>query len=496
MGLKGMAKIELTNVKTGEVEIIEKHNLVTNAVPDVLKNTFGWQTKSAYTESYLAGHIMPLCPNLFGGILLYQDKIPEDPNQFFPQSTNKLIGYSSNDVGDASDIMRGSMNQTESGPLASGDGYRFVFDFATSQANGTIGAVGLTSKFGGAAGYGSKEIPGYFCVPAEVFVSKTNIYNYDDVSKLMLMHYDRNTDIATAAYVSGSKIITITRIQLNAQKWKLVKDYTDVENPEVKDTQIIETQTFAAYTGDGNRYYNFCGDGEYIWGFEQPNNKAGNKEGNATINWIKIKVSDLSFEEGTWEIEAKLYRFGVYELGLQTARSVPIAYSLSCVLDGFLYCFDYDLTGVYKINTENITDVTFIEHPDKKAYSSSVSFTGMECGMAAIGNKVVGSRFYINGDSMIAVNANSVSAYTVSKKDRSGLLNYPHNVADGPMMISFGDHYTATWYQSRLLCLVSPYLATINNLAAPVEKTADKTMKITYILREEAEDNGTEEGQA
>ena len=31
------------------------------------------------------------------------------------------------------------------------------------------------------------------------------------------------------------------------------------------------------------------------------------------------------------------------------------------------------------------------------------------------------------------------------------------------------------------------YLATINDLAAPVEKTADKTMKITYTLRKEAE---------
>ena len=32
---------------------------------------------------------------------------------------------------------------------------------------------------------------------------------------------------------------------------------------------------------------------------------------------------------------------------------------------------------------------------------------------------------------------------------------------------------------------MTPYLATINNLETPVTKTADKTMKITYILREE-----------
>lgn len=494
MGLKGMAKIELTNVKTGEVEVIEKHNLVTNAVPAVLKNTFGWQTKSAYATEYLAGHIIPLCPNLFGGILLYQDQIPEDPNQFFAQSTNKLIGYSSNDVSDGTDIMRGSMNQTESGPLAGGDGYRFVFDFATSQGNGTICSVGLTSKFGGAAGYGSEHIPGYFCIPAEVLASDVRFYDLDNYSTLMVVHYDRNTDIATCAYVSASQNITITKIQLDAQKWKLSKDYTDIANPEVKDTQIIETQTFATYAGDGIRYYNFCGDGEYIWGFEQPNNKAGNKEGNATINWIKIKASDLSFEEGTWEVEAKLYYFGGYRL-YNYNNSGPTAYSHSCVLDGFLYCFDYNLTGVYKINTSNITDVTFIEHPSKSVYSGIGSY--VDCGIAAIGNKVVGRRFYINGDSMIAFLPTSTVSISIGKQYRTVFDQCAHHIAIGPMLVTAGQRVIGNVrYLARRLFMVSPYLATINNLAAPVEKTADKTMKITYILREEAEDDGTEEGQA
>ena len=37
------------------------------------------------------------------------------------------------------------------------------------------------------------------------------------------------------------------------------------------------------------------------------------------------------------------------------------------------------------------------------------------------------------------------------------------------------------------LFLYTPYLATINNLASPVIKTADKTMKITYTLTETKE---------
>jgi hypothetical protein len=43
---------------------------------------------------------------------------------------------------------------------------------------------------------------------------------------------------------------------------------------------------------------------------------------------------------------------------------------------------------------------------------------------------------------------------------------------------------TITTTFSKDLYLYTPYLATINNLATPVIKTADKTMKITYTLTE------------
>ena len=46
------------------------------------------------------------------------------------------------------------MNLTESMKLT--DGYKFVWEFTPSQGNGTITAVGLTSKQGGANAYGSE----------------------------------------------------------------------------------------------------------------------------------------------------------------------------------------------------------------------------------------------------------------------------------------------------------------------------------------------------
>ena len=43
---------------------------------------------------------------------------------------------------------------------------------------------------------------------------------------------------------------------------------------------------------------------------------------------------------------------------------------------------------------------------------------------------------------------------------------------------SYGNEY-------RTMYLLTPYLATINNLSSAVVKTVDKTMKITYTLTEE-----------
>ena len=512
MALKGTTKIELTNVKTGEKEIIEKDNLVTNAVASALENPFAWQLKTYYGSSYFAGNMLPLCPNLFGGILLYEDAIPEDANQLYAQSDNVLVGYSSRTVNSGTDQLRGSMNQTESGVLDTNDGYRFVFDFETSQANGTISAVGLTSKWGGIAGNGSIH---YKNTQSPCVYSAQ--YNIDDkdiaYAYTTLLHYDADTGIATSMYVSGQNMITVTRIQLHTKAWKLTRNMNLVDASQVVDTQIIETQTFAGTSVSGGYlYYNLCDGGDgYIWGFEHAANANGNSADSASINWIKIKLDDLSFEEGTWSINGQLYSMGIRYNGVASARNYRYNDRANCVvLDGYLYCFNYGLTGVYKINLSNPTDITFIEHPDKTIllYSSSSSSSSSSyyyyyystANLAVAGNRVCMWNGWINGETIVP-NAYSTGRYNSNADlgdgwyDTSDVTNYPYRNSCGLCGIKIGVFllYFSAYRQSSAtastvhanLLLDSPYLATINNLPTPVQKTADKTMKITYILREE-----------
>ena len=79
--LKGKMVLELTDEATGEVESITEENMVTEAVNDILgMNPMG----VFYSEERLAdvlawnGTLLPICPNMIGGILLFPKALEED----------------------------------------------------------------------------------------------------------------------------------------------------------------------------------------------------------------------------------------------------------------------------------------------------------------------------------------------------------------------------------------------------------------------------------
>lgn len=147
--LIGKSVIELTDVHTGQVEKYEDSNLVTEAVSDVLNaNIMGvLYDSTAFNNSNGENWMLPLNKNIMGGILLYQNEIEEREDNIYAPLTNPLIGYASDDANNTTDIRRGSRNLTESKVVDGG--YRFVWDFATSQANGTISAICLSNTLAG-----------------------------------------------------------------------------------------------------------------------------------------------------------------------------------------------------------------------------------------------------------------------------------------------------------------------------------------------------------
>ena len=144
--LKGKAKIELTNVKTGEKETYESENMITNYVKDCLTPNYNWYEPYRYswgrTDSSL--DVSTLINWFFQGIALWDTTLEEDPDKYYFPNNAACIGRGDNSVRDTAESTAGSFNSRDSiTTLDSRNIFKYVWDFGTSQAAGTFSALSL-----------------------------------------------------------------------------------------------------------------------------------------------------------------------------------------------------------------------------------------------------------------------------------------------------------------------------------------------------------------
>lgn len=503
MALKGTTRIELTNVKTGKTEVIEKDNLVTNAVPEILTlNPFGTMFRKADVaiagESYgsFQEKFLPLCPNLFGGILLYEDPLEEDPAKYFAGMDNKLVGYSSNNVSPADDPKRGSMNQSESGPLEDGTGYRFVFDFATSQANGVISSLGLTSKMGGVGGHGSSQDAYKNNAVSIERMQGTNqgTWGHQEMRQNNIVALDIEKGEAIYAYVSSYNQITIGRVRFPTDTVGLCFSYDIwLEQVPYSETTLYTGQFATVLEQSGQRFFGTLIDGGdgYIWGFQHEGNLQGNSSGKASVLWIKISKEDFSFTEGTFTLDAQLLNFGVYSTFVGANSYTGYCTNFATIKDGVLYAIKYTsneyMYGVYTIPLDNPANISLLKFDGNTGWRYKYQDTDSIGNTLVnnIGGVVVYLHAHIMGGKLIG--GSGASNYNTGRSVLGCLRGCGKpGLAFGPFI--FGISTSEGHLPYTEIYIQSCYLATINNLPTAVQKTADKTMKITYILREEMAD--------
>lgn len=490
MALKGSAVIELTDVKTGKKEIVKHDNLVTNAVNDILsENPLEYMYRAAYSVS---DNLLPVIPKMIGGILLFEKPIEENANQYYVGKENKCTGYSNNSVNSGADTKRGSINITESGYLEDGSGYRFVFDFATSQGNGKISALCMTSRNAGMCYQGSMQVS----EPRVMVIStdSTGIGSYANASENMMafgsvVALDIENSIMLSAWISNANEISVAKIKLKNKSIGLM-DTFKIQESDVLEISKISTTIFGSTTST-SKYYTFVDGGDgFIWGFHHAGNANGNSSGNANVVWVKINKDDFSVEEGTWTVGATILKFGYHD-----TRDIenPQISNFAVISDGYLYCIKYNKKAIYKIEIRNPSNVKELLAPDGGTIEaspvhsyhisgSSYGYRNVGTAFNVFGNTIVFENGFIENDEVVLC-TNTVSSTSYDNWQK-GIVNCGKpGLKYGPFLLAF---YTVGTAASRSILLPTAYLATINNLDKPVQKTADKTMKITYILREEA----------
>ena len=111
MTLKGVMTIELTDADTGAVETVTEENMITESVNNILGlNPMGifYAATGEYDDAVLWNdNLLPICPNMIGGILLFSEALAEDEELLYESSDNLPVAYASNDVNSTANLASG-----------------------------------------------------------------------------------------------------------------------------------------------------------------------------------------------------------------------------------------------------------------------------------------------------------------------------------------------------------------------------------------------------
>lgn len=455
--------MELTDVNTSEVERVTKENMVTNAVNNILGlNPMGiFYCEAEYSTGMVwTGTLLPICPNMIGGILLFSKALEENTDNIYVQSDNLPVAYASNNVNSTANTARGSLNLTESKKLD--NGYKFVWEFTPSQGNGTIAAVALTSALGGQNGFGS------LVGDASTFLQlkAVDIGSLGAAKQVILfgaveVDFEKNL-LYSMTFKNSSVCIKKVRMPIFSIG---LNEKLDDSTFTVLEDKAVAASTFR-FLGDYTLYGEFMdGKDGYWYGFSNE----GNSAGSATVVWVKISKEDYSITEGEWTLSnAKLMPVGQRD---ETA-TYPERIIQCCMRGGYLYVPAYNKKGIYKINTANSADVTLIEFGFTSKWKPLCETGSCEVYMTLIGDLIVAGDFQVTSEDTVIRTQGSFRLNDAA----TPLFQYKN------FLVGWGGSYGNEY---RTMYLLTPYLATINNLSSAVVKTVDKTMKITYTLTEE-----------
>lgn len=463
MRLTGTMRIELTDVNTGEATAVTEENMVTDAVNHILGlNPMGvfYEIGESIDGVKWQESLLPVCPNMIGGILLFSKALEERADNIYSLSDNLPVAYASNNVNSTANVARGSMNLTESKKLD--NGYKFVWEFTPSQGNGTIAAAALTSAQGGANAYGSLvNDSSTFLQIKSIKLDGMAMAQELVLFEAVEVDFERNLLYSITYQDTGVRIrkvhIPIFTVGLNEK--------LDDSSFVVVDDQVVQTSTFR-FLGDYTLYGEFLDGGDGYWyGFSNE----GNSSGSATMVWVRIKKDDYSMTEGEWTLSnAKLMDVGRRE----EDSSFPERYLQCCIRKGYLYVMANNKKGIYKINLSNSSDVTLIEFGFTSKWKPLCETGTCEVYMMLVGDLIIGGDFQITVEDKVIHTQGSFRLNDAA----TPLFQYKN------FLLGWGGSYGSEY---RTMYLLTPYLATINNLSSAVVKTVDKTMKITYTLTEE-----------
>lgn len=466
--LKGKTIIELTDVKTGKVERHEDGNMVTNALQHIFEPLGHYKTAA---RLFTSSDMVPFYQNLLGGLLLFDGEIEENAEQIYaPSSVNLTACGVYGRQNDTTNTCRGDYNMTESEVNLNDKYVKFVYDFTTSQGNGNIACVALTSKRAGYCGYGAKDAT-YVNGDYVSLMLSDNIINFSGQSSCSRRGGSINLGVTQFLFAVDPTNDVLWYLRVNSSKsLSIVKRKGYFKTVGVFDTpsssgKLIETidlpDMSTGLLNTSNLYYNYVESEKCVYIYSSANYYL---DAGGAFNVIKINIQNNAVTE--------------YSMTNQTNERIYLASNYSFVDGGFIYVKPYSTYKIFKIAVGNSSDVRVISWPSdcQSSYTMPVFAYG---GRIFYDN--YSHSYSNNADRLLVLNTENEEMLKTESRTMYGWIS-----SSNPCGVPVIGHPECLWEYGYVI-YPGMYLATINNLGEPVTKTADKTMKVTYIIREHEE---------
>lgn len=429
---KGHTTIELKNVKTGVRDRIESDNTFQSDVLTAYLRSMGVYNNNPWDNSTFASQ--RLYRNLVGGIFLFKDSIL--PGTEYMPAGNKMTANGAFEVSSTSINELGSYNDRES--VIGTNSLTFVYDWGTSQGNGDISCVCLTSEIGGYIGYGNPRGTSVTGKDIKTNQSAVNSQASDGIPyKNMIVSFSID---------DTNHVLTVTKKRAAITKASIFDGAETTETYSYSQSIAIGTGAYlrAIYAGSGKFILFYFGSSQY------------------TIN-AGVTAKYLVFD-----IEAQSNNLTVKSFTNNTGSNLALAYGQSYFLIGAnetsIFVATYASSGSQRATSPiyqyAIADGSLIATYTADGVLAGYGANILAPGLMMFNNMIIDT---VNGTVYPANLNDSVYVYN----DSIDGLNTKTGVVVQPAVIK------------------NPlYLATINNLQNTVEKNSTQTMKVTYTLTE------------
>ena len=453
MPLKGHTKITLTDVHTGKTKVIEKDNMVTNAVAEIFAKNWSGLARFA--------NILPI-RNLFSGVLCFEGEITESANNYNPvnDGVNELICHAGPDAHSTGEATRGQPNVAEWD--IQDTSIKYVWDFSTSVQGeirtvclcpATLGNMGLkpyTANYNPIKSFGDNR--------------ETGTMTWDvDKAKTFPFTIASDGKSCKSVYANGTTF-TEYSIRHDFFAFGIMRSATDWQVTATRTATLTNSFDNSSFIWDDDDYY-------YV----------GKATTSTKLVYDKISKTDMSVTNVEYT---------------PTGLSLLVSGMTSTARNMCMRVYPYDGTYLYypnsagtkfcKLNLSNASDVD--ELPEtleihRGSYVGTDPRTGKQFMSPVVisAGLVVGDNYVINGG----------HAYQIKQCEQVGGSSGSEYYSRFVDVIKVGaGAYGNAWTNAnnaeagQSAVLNSMVLTTINVLDDVVNKTSSTTMKIEYTLTE------------